>query len=142
MILLSFENCKEKACAGTECKEKYISLYGPHFNKKLFDFAIKHMYIKEGDDKTKLEPYPDNFITALLDQYGVSYKDKCLYDALYVANMCKADFFGSSISDDYHLALYVKDVIEDVDALEGTVFYRWCSDMEHAGIEIPWEEFL
>jgi hypothetical protein len=42
-----------------------------------------------------------------------------MYDSVYVANMCKADFLGSSIVDDVHMALYVKDVIDDPDATDG-----------------------
>jgi len=56
--------------------------------------------------------------------------------------MCKADFFGSSIIDDKHLALYVKDVIDDVDAPDGLVFNRWYADMSYMGIAINWEDML
>jgi hypothetical protein len=56
--------------------------------------------------------------------------------------MCKADFLGSSIKDEEHLALYVKDVIEDVDGYDGLVFNRWYADMVRKGIPIDWEEML
>ena len=65
-----------------------------------------------------------------------------LYDCAYVANMCRADFLGSSITDDKHMAMYVKDVIDDPDAPDGLVFNRWYADMGYCGVAIDWEEML
>jgi len=56
--------------------------------------------------------------------------------------MCKADFYGSSIIDEKHLALYIKDVIDDVDGYDGIVFNRWYADMCKQGIAIPWEDMI
>jgi len=56
--------------------------------------------------------------------------------------MGKADFYGSSIIDEKHLILYVKDVIDDIDAEDGIVFNRWYADMCYSGIAIDWEEML
>jgi hypothetical protein len=56
--------------------------------------------------------------------------------------MCKADFLGSSVPDEHYLALYVKDVIDDVDAPDGLVFNRWYADISYMGIAIDWEEML
>lgn len=64
------------------------------------------------------------------------------YDDVYVANMCKADFYGSSITDEMHLAKYVKDVIDDDDAYDGIVFNMWYADMCYTGIAIDWEDML
>ena len=47
-----------------------------------------------------------------------------LYDAVYVANMCQADFLGKSVPTEDHLCKYVKDVIDDADAEEGYAFNR------------------
>lgn len=58
------------------------------------------------------------------------------YDAVFVANMCKADYLGSSVPDGLHLCLYVKDVIDDVDGYDGIAFNRWYADMCHKGIQI------
>lgn len=40
------------------------------------------------------------------------------------------------------MLLYVKDVIDDVDAPDGLVFNRWYADMCYMGIAIDWEEML
>ena len=65
-----------------------------------------------------------------------------LYDSVYVANMCKADFLNSSIIDEIHMLKYVKDVIDDPDAVDGLVFNRWYADMCYMGIAVDWEEML
>ena len=64
------------------------------------------------------------------------------YDAVYIANMAKADFLGSSIPDEAHLILYVKDVITDTDAYDGMPFTRFYADCIGSGISIPWEDLL
>lgn len=77
-----------------------------------------------------------------LDDYNIELKENQLYDYVYVANMCKADFLGSSIDDERHLCLYVKDVIDDPDGYDGLVFNRWYADMCRQGIPIDWHEFI
>lgn len=69
-------------------------------------------------------------------------ENNTLYDYVYVANMCKADFLGSSVPDEGHLCKYVKDVIDDVDAYDGIVFNRWYADMCRSGVPIDWEEMI
>ena len=65
-----------------------------------------------------------------------------MYDYVYVATMCKADYLRSSIKDENHLALYVKDTIDDVDASNETTFRRWLATMIGNGIPIDWDELL
>ena len=120
----------------------YMRHYGPHFNRKLFEFAISNMEKITDGRRTKLNPYTKDEVESMLKLYNVKINNGQLYDHVYVANMCKADFFGSSIIDDKHLALYVKDVIDDVDAPDGLVFNRWYADMSYMGIAINWEDML
>ena len=125
----------------------YMRNYGPHFNRKLFEFAVGLMTTEsdgtESDGKErKLSPYSREDVENLTRLNGVKIQNGQLYDAAYVANMCKADFLGSSIADEKHLALYVKDVLDDVDAEDGFVFNRWYADMCYSGIAVDWEEML
>lgn len=115
----------------------YLRNYGPHFNKKLCQFAVKQMkgrFPVETLDKEEL----DN----ILRQNKVEIENGQLYDAVYVANMCRNDFYGSSIGDDRQMSLYVKDVIDDIDGADGLVFNRWYADMSYLGIAIDWEDML
>lgn len=65
-----------------------------------------------------------------------------MYDSVYAANMCKADFLKSSVPDEQHLALYVKDVIDDADATDGLLMRRWYAGMVAAGEPVEWDEML
>lgn len=122
----------------------YRRHYGRHFNKKLCEFATKRMRISKEDDKDEKEfkPISKEKVDTILSNYNIKLKNNQLYDYVYVANMCKADFYGSSIEDDKHFALYIKDVIDDVDGYDGLVFNRWYADMCRKGIAIDWEEML
>ena len=120
----------------------YLRYNGRHFNKKLLDFAVSKMTTKVDGKEEKLNPITKKQLSDLLDKYSIKLENNVLYDAVYVANMCKADFLGSSIIDEGHLALYVKDVIDDVDGYEGLVFNRWYADTVRKGIPIDWSEVL
>ena len=120
----------------------YLRYNGPHFNKKLLDFAVSKMTKKVGNTEQKIIPVVKEKIDTMLKQYGIELKNNQLYDYLYVANMCKADFLGSSIADERHMAMYIKDVIDDDDAYDGIVFNRWYADMCRKGIVVNWEEMI
>lgn len=121
----------------------YMRNYGPHFNRKLYEFATSLMYREDekGEEK-QVKRYTKEEVDSMLSLHGVKVKRNQLYDAAYVATMCKADFLYSSIPDEMHVALYVKDVIDDVDAVDGIIFNRWYADMSYSGIAIDWEAML
>lgn len=108
----------------------YLRYYGPHFNKKLCDFACQQLD-KHDFSKEKLD--------MLLQVHKTELKNVKLYDAVYVANWCKSTFYGSSISDEKHLVLFIKDVFEKEAEL---VFNRWYADMAKQGIPIEWEDMI
>lgn len=120
----------------------YMRHYGPHFNKKLCEFAVGMMTKKSNGVETPITPYTKDMVKNMLNTAGISLKNDQLHDSVFVANMCKADFLGSSIQDEKHVAMYVKDVIDDVDAYDGIVFNRWYADMCYTGVAIDWEEML
>lgn len=120
----------------------YLRYNGPHFNKGLHDFAVSKMTKKVNGREVTLQPYTKQDVDKLLDEYGVSLKNKDGYDYVYAANMCKADFLGSSVPDEHHLAKYVKDVVDDVDGYDGLIFNRWFADMSKKGIVINWSDLI
>ena len=113
----------------------YLKYYGQHFNKKLCDFAVSKM--KHGK-----QPIKKDKVDEVLKNYNIKLENNQLQDYVYVLNMGNNDFMGSSIIDEKHLALYVKDVIDDKDGYDGIVFNRWYADMVTCGIPIEWEEML
>lgn len=75
-------------------------------------------------------------------QFNGNVDRPALYDYVYVANMGKADYLKSSIPDEAHLALYIKDTIDDPDAPDGATMRRWYATMIAAGEPIEWDEVL
>lgn len=124
--------------------KRYISNYGWHFNKKAYEYAVK--YMKRLDNATnmkiKVVPYTKQEVDNILTNHNVYVSNKIMYDYVYVATMCKADYLGSSIKDENHLALYIKDTIDDVDASNETTFRRWLATMIGNGIPIDWDEII
>lgn len=121
-----------------EAMINYLRYNGPHFSKKLVDFATSKMEDKNG----KLQPYSKEQVDNMLTVAGIKLDNNQLYDYVFVANMAKADYLGSSIPDSIHLARYIKDVIDDVDGYDGIAFNRWYADMCRKGIVINWEEVI
>lgn len=121
----------------------YLRYNGPHFNKKLLDFAVKQMK-KRGinNTETALVPYTIEQVDNIIRVNNINLQYNQLYDYVFVANMCKADYLGSSITDENRLARYIKDVIDDVDGYDGIAFNRWYADMCRKGIVINWEEMI
>lgn len=113
---------------------QYLRHYGWHFNNAMLNFALSKM-TSHGQ---ALSPLTKDKVDTLLNTYNITIQNNELYDYVYVANMCKADFIGSSITDEQHLALYIKDVIDDEDGYNGIVFTRWYADMCKKGIPIDW----
>lgn len=70
---------------------------------------------------------------------NITLKDCHLYDHVYLANWCKSILYGSSISDEKHLLLFIKDIFEKEGDL---IFNKWYADMSKKGIPIDWEEMM
>lgn len=125
-----------------EAMINYLRYNGPHFNQKLLDFATSHMTVRNGSTEQQLVPIKREDVDRILKENSITLKNNQLLDYIYVANMCKADFLGSSIPDNFHMAKYIKDVIDDVDGYDGIVFNRWYADMSRKGIVVNWEDMI
>ena len=124
--------------------EQYMSFYGLHFNKKLCDFAVGMM---EKEDKAtgemkRITPMTYAELKPILEASHVKLQPNDTYDAVYLTNMVKADYWGSSIEDEEHMARYIEDVICDPDGYDGIVFCRFVSDCNAKGIAIFWDMML
>lgn len=120
----------------------YINNYGCHFNKKLCEEAISRMYTKNGAKKEEVKAYSKQRLDELMDMYGIKAKRNKMYDAVYVAAMCTADYLYKSVPDEEHLAMFVRDMIDDPDAEEGFIFNRWYADQMFMNHPIEWEDML
>lgn len=119
--------------------KEYLSYYGWHFNKKLCDFATSKM---RGEDNKKIKLITKSELEQMMQDYNIEIKNSCGYDCLFVINMAKADFYGTTITDEKHLITFVKDYIDDPDGYEGLPMTRFFADVIGKGIVIDWEEML
>lgn len=121
----------------------YINNYGCHFNRKLYEEAVSRMYKEDSEgNKERIKAYSKEQVERLLEAHDIKIERNKLYDACYVACMCKADFFGKSVPDERHLAMYVKDVLDDADAEDGYVFNRFYADCMFMNNPIEWEDMI
>lgn len=122
----------------------YLRNNGRHFNKKACEWAVRNMrkYNESTRRLERIEPLNKTAVDELLKNNGITLDDARGYDYVYVANMCKADFYGTAIEDERHMALYIKCVIDDADAVGGMIFNRWLADLDTKGIAVDWEELI
>lgn len=124
--------------------KNYLSIYGWHFSKKMCDWAVSRMYKKEEENKSE-QPnsnYTRDKVDILLKRYDLKLENNKGYDDVYIANMCKFDFLGSSIDNEIKLAQFIKDYIDDADAYEGMPFTRFYADCIGNGTPIIWEDMI
>ena len=120
----------------------YINNYGCHFNKKLYEEAVRRMYRKVNGKKEYMNAYTKEHVNNVLAANNVILERNKLYDACFVFTMCAADFLGKSVPNEQYQAKYVKDLIDDADAEEGFIFNRWYADQMFMNNPIDWEEML
>ena len=119
--------------------------------KKIARIPIKTIRKTKKTGKTKtledksgspIKPYTREQVETMLKTNGVKIDERFIYDAVYVANMAKADFYGSSIADEQHLAKYVGDYLNDPDGTPEIPFVRFYADTVIKGVPIYWEDML
>ena len=122
--------------------KEYLSAYGWHFSKKMCEWAVGNMKVEKNGKKEKLEAMKKDEVEELLKKFGVKLENDKGYDCVYVANMAKNDFYKSSIQDEAHLALFIKDYIDDVDSYPGMPFTRFYADCIGSGTPINWDDVI
>ena len=83
--------------------------------------------------------YSKDKINELLKIYQIEIPDAELYDIIYIANWCNSILYGSSISDEKHFMLFIKDLFEKEPDL---IFNRQYADMAKKGIAIEWSDMI
>lgn len=119
--------------------DAYLSHYGWHFSKSLCEMAVSKMKDRNGSKVPFLEREKAK---SWLEQYGVKLENDKGYDISYVWAMGRADLLGSSVSDDAHLAKFVKDYLDDPDGYDGIAFSRFLADCSAKGEPIIWEDMI
>lgn len=122
----------------------YIRQYGWHFNRRMCEWAVGMMKRKNpsGEKPERLVPLGMDETCEFLKKYGVSIENDIAYDKVYVLNMARADYMKSSLADDVHMAIFVKDYLDDADGYDGMALTRFVADCVGKGIPIMWEDML
>ena len=120
--------------------DAYMASHGRHFSKPMLEWAVGMMKDRKGNSV----PLPDKKqLDNILAYFNVKIeRTKGFYDPLYVWCMAKADYFGSSIVDDMHMARYVKDYIDDPDGSPTRAFDEFYINTVAKGVDIPWEDMI
>ena len=119
--------------------DAYIDMYGPHFSKKLYEHAVSMMTDRNG---AKITPMTKEQVSEMMRAQSVTIKNDKGYDAPYVLAMAKADYLGSAIKDDNHLALFVHDFLDDADGSKSKAFDHFVVDCRAKGEPIFWSEMM
>ena len=117
----------------------YLGTYGEHFSKELCEDAVKMMRDRQGNP---VQMASKEDVKTMLENNGVTLGRNTLYDAVYVHAMARADYWGSSLDDEAHLAMFIGDYLNDTDGYEGKAFNRWYADMCKMGVVLDWEDYL
>ena len=120
--------------------DAYLSSHGRHFSKPMLEWAVFMMRDRKG---AKLTAPEKKRVDETMKSYGIELKrDEGFYDPVYVWCMAKADYLGSSVSDETHLALFVKDYIDDPDGNPTRAFDEFYINCIAKGVDIPWEDMI
>ena len=120
--------------------DAYMASHGRHFSKPMLEWAVSMMKDRKGN---KMQAPDRKMVEEKLRAYGIELEhDKGYYDAAYVWNMAKADYMGSSVVDEAHLAKFVKDYVDDPDGNPTRAFDEFYINCIAKGVDIPWEDMI
>ena len=110
----------------------YLRHNGWHFNKKMCEWAIKQM--RKNGKPIRIMTKDD--IEDILKKNNIVLENNVGYDAVYIAHMCLADFYGSSITEEKQMAQFIKDYVDDEDQQDGFIFNRFYADTSFNAMKV------
>lgn len=125
-------------------QRSYLANYGWSFNRKSCMHAVKNMKRQNsatGKDEP-IEMKSKDEVEEILKRHNIKLDHNKGYDFVYVYHMAMADYFKSSLTDEQHVAMFVKDYIDDVDNPGGNAFRKWYMDMIAKGEPVEWSDLL
>ena len=124
--------------------QEYLDTYGWHFSKKMCEWAVSKMKRKnpQTGKEEPLDYMEKDKAEEFLKKYNVTLPDVKGYDHVYILSMVRADYFKSSIADEAHMALYVKDFFSDTDGYPTMAFTRFYADCIGKSDMPIWEDML
>lgn len=122
----------------------YLRNNGFSFSKKACEWAVSLLRKENPSTKKEevIETWNKDQVDDLLKKHNITLENNVGYNYVYVCNMLVADKYKSSIPDEQHLALGIKDCIDDPDASPRLVFKQWVTHMDDSGIPIDWGNII
>lgn len=115
----------------------YMEKNGPHFTPELAEWASKKMKNVDGTEHSWKVRQVEEAMAAMGVPEGAH-----MGGLTYAANMAYADFYPAVLKTEGACLEYAKALASDPDGYEGMVMYRFLTDMEGLGVEVPWERFV
>lgn len=120
--------------------DAYLSNHGRHFSKPMLEWAVGMMEDRQGNKGVLVEKKD---FDRIMKSLGITLKrNSGYYDGPYVWAMAKSDYLGSSIPDDQHLAMFVRDYIDDIDGNPTRPFDEFYINCLAKGVDIPWTDLI
>lgn len=126
----------------SEDRAIYEDMYQGAFSKRLAEFAIRHMMVKDSTTKEKkrLSAVSVEDVQDALRGNEVKIPEEHIYTAWYLFNMAKADYPKTCKTDEQR-ALFVEETLCDPDGCPENVLDCFVAKMRNAGIALHWERF-
>ena len=127
----------------SESRAIYEDMYHGMFSKKLAEWAISKMEMKDPSTKTmkpivvrKLDD-----VQNVLEDNKVELPMEFIYTSWYLFNMAIADY-PKSLKTDEQRAMFVEETLCDPDGMPENVLDCFVTKMCNAEVPIYWEKFL
>ena len=120
--------------------DAYLSHHGHHFSKPMLEWAVGMMEDRNGNP-VQVPEKKDFDEKMKIYKQQLKRKDG-YYDGPYVYAMGMADYMGSSIIDEQHLCMFVRDYIDDIDGNKTRAFDEFMINCNAKGIDIPWQDLI
>ena len=126
----------------SEDRAIYEDMYQGTFSKKLAEFAIRHMEVRDAATKAKkrLLAVPLGDMMDVLRENGVDVPEEHIYTAWYLYNMCKADY-PRTCSPEEQRSTFVDETLNDPDGCAENVLDCFVTKMRNAGVALHWDRF-
>lgn len=90
----------------------------------------------------KIHPYDKDQVEALMKQFNVELKNDVEYNKVYVLNMVRADYMGSSIVNEQYACMFVKDYLDDIDGSPTRALDEYYAKCIACGAPFSWEDYI
>lgn len=127
----------------SEDRAIYEDMYHGLFSKRLAEWAISNMEMKDPATKTmkRIVVRKVDDVQEVLKENGIELPSEFIYTSWYLFNMAVADYPKTCKTDEQR-AMFVEETLCDPDGMPENVLDCFVTKMCNAGIPIYWERYL